>query len=176
MARKKSRPELYDEEPEEEIIYVSKSELKRDMKERQELGEKISKLSNVQREKLPLDDSLREAYTTLNRITSREARRRQLHYIGKLLRTDDYDNIKLAYDRLDAGHHEAQKIHHLLERWRDRLIEEGDNVLDEFLEEFPDAELQPLRLLIRQARKEAEHNKPPAASRKLYQHLKTLKA
>jgi len=152
----------------------SKSERKREMHALQQLGEKLTTLSAAQLANVPLDDDLREALVDYQRFGSREARRRQLQYIGKLMRRADADAIEQAWQLSQAGSDAAKKQQHRLERWRDRLVAEGDAALDALLQEFPDIDRQPVRQLVRDAQKEIREQRPPAAQRKLFRHLKTI--
>lgn len=150
----------------------SKSELKRQMQDRQKLGEKLAKLNKQQLASIPLDDTLREAITDYQRFKHNEARRRQLQFIGKLMRDADAEAITLAYELTQAGSEASKKVQHKLELWRDRLLNEGDAALHDALLEFPGLDRQIVRQLLREAQKELQQNKAPAASRKLFQYLK----
>lgn len=156
----------------EEDQQPSKSELKREMQERQKLGEKLTHLSSAQLAKVPLDDTLRQAIQDYQRFTQREAKRRQLQFIGRLMRDADCDSIQQAWELTQSGSEASKKVQHKLEHWRDRLIAEGDDAVNQLLEAYPAIERQPLRQLIREALKEKKEGKPPAASRKLFQYIK----
>lgn len=156
----------------EEDQQPSKSELKREMQARQQLGEKLTHLSSAQLVKVPLDDTLRQAIQDYQRFTQREAKRRQLQFIGRLMRDADCDSIQQAWELTQSGSEASKKVQHKLEHWRDRLIAEGDDAVNQLLEAYPAIERQPLRQLIREALKEKKEGKPPAASRKLFQYIK----
>ncbi|RMG56208.1 MAG: DUF615 domain-containing protein, partial [Gammaproteobacteria bacterium] len=159
--------EIDDDYPEEK----SKSQLKREAHALQALGEALVALPLKQLEQIPMEDSLREAVMDCRAITQRGARKRQLQYIGKLMRGIDAQPIQSALEALRArGQRETHRLH-LLEQWRDRLLEEGDAALGEALEAFPAAERQPLRQLVRNARREREQGRAPAMARKLFQYL-----
>ncbi|WP_101757614.1 ribosome biogenesis factor YjgA [Oceanicoccus sp. KOV_DT_Chl] len=159
----------------EEIIYVSRTEMKNDMLKLQELGENIVKLSNGQLATIPLDDPiLAEAIHTARRIKHKEGLRRQMQYIGKLMRKTDTEAMSAAYQKLLDGRKEDAKAFHQLEQWRDQLIENGPNAVEEVMAKFPQAERQHLRQLVIQANKEKTNNKPPAAARKLFRYLREL--
>jgi len=175
MARKKKAKkdnDIWPDDEAEEVILVSKSEMKRDMLARQDLGKKLTELKKDQLHSFPIDDELRDALFDYQRFKHKEAKRRQLQFIGKLMRHEDMDALQEAWDLLQAGSEAQKKQLHRLEHWRDRIIEEGDKAFEELLGEFPEINRQELRQLTRQARKEAELNKPPAASRKIFQYLK----
>ena len=163
---------LQSNEYEEE--WVSKTEVKRQMHALQELGARLTKLNKEQLDKLDLGDSLRNAIDEFHRIKSNGAQKRHLQYIGKIMRTEDADEIEHAIGLFEAGHQAHTQAFHKLERWRDKLINDGNQALQEYVEEYPDADIQHIRQLIRNAKKELKLNKPPAASRKLFKYLREL--
>lgn len=123
--------------------------------------------------KVPLDDSLKDAIGLAQRL-QKEARRRQLQYIGKLLRSIDAEPIREALEKIENKHNQQQAMLHKLEILRDELVAKGDVALTDLLNEHPSADRQQLRNLIRAAQKEKEQNKPSKAYREIYQILKTL--
>jgi len=154
----------------------SKSQRKREMHQLQALGEHLVELNQEQIAGIPLGTELLQALEEMRRIKGREARRRQLQYIGRLMRHEDGDAIAAALERLKAGGIEQTRRLHQLERWRDRLIEQGDGALGELIAAHPGADRQQIRQLVRSARREQELNKPPAASRKLFRYLREIMA
>jgi ribosome-associated protein len=169
--------EPFSNEDEEEIIYVSKSEMKRDMLALQQLGEAVVKLSQGQFDTIPIEDeTLAEAIHTARRIKHREGLRRQMQYIGKLMRKTDISAMESAYQKLQDGRLEEARKFHLLEQWRDQLIEQGPQAIEEVMTKHPAADRQYLRQLVMQANKELSLNKPPASARKLFRYLKELAA
>lgn len=173
MAKRKKEVFDWEDEEQEEIIWVSKSEIKRDAEALKKLGEKLVDLTKTNLEKMPLDESLRDAVELAQRL-QKEARRRQIQYIGKLLRAIDPEPIQEALDKLENKHQQQQAMLHKLELLRDELVEKGDNTLTELLVDYPQADRQYLRNLIRSAQKEREQNKPPKAYREIFQYLKEL--
>jgi ribosome-associated protein len=164
-----------DQTDDEEIILVSKSQMKRDMLALQALGEAIVKLSDGQFATIPLEDkTLAEAIHTARRIKHREGLRRQMQYIGKLMRKVDTGNIASAYQKLLNGRKEEAHKFHQLEQWRDSLIEGGPRATEQVMTKFPNADRQHLRQLISQAGKEKKLNKAPANARKLFRYLREL--
>ena len=150
---------------------VSKTKRKQEMTELQSLGAKLVELPESQLAEMPMDETLRDALLEAKRIKSHEAKRRQLQYIGRLMR--DVDPTPLR-DRLNAivGHSaQAAAQHRRLEAWRERLLAD-DAALTAFAAEHPDADLQALRTLIRNARKEQKQAKPPRAYRELFRLIK----
>ena len=174
MAKRKKKEAFdWEDEDQEEIIWVSKSEIKRDAEDLKQLGEKLVNLTKANLTKVPLDDSLKDAIELAQRL-QKEARRRQLQYIGKLLRSIDAEPIREALEKIENKHNQQQAMLHKLEILRDELVAKGDAVLTDLLNERPSADRQQLRNLIRAAQKEKEQNKPSKAYREIYQILKTL--
>ncbi|MDD7804624.1 MAG: ribosome biogenesis factor YjgA, partial [Endozoicomonas sp. (ex Botrylloides leachii)] len=95
-------------------------------------------------------------------------------FIGKLMQDQDIAPIKELLDRLDSSSKEYTRRFHQLERWRDRLINEGQAALTDYIDHYPEADRQHIRQLIRNAIKEAVQEKPPAASRKLFKYLREI--
>ncbi|SDW42222.1 ribosome biogenesis factor YjgA [Marinobacter mobilis] len=151
----------------------SKSQLKREMQELQELGKKMLELSTEQLKTLPITDTLQRAISESHRIRQHEARRRHLQYIGKVIRQEeDIDTIRRAIEAFHAGSEEHTRRLHLAERWRDRLINEGDSALGEFIEYCPVADVQHLRNLARNARRDVQKEKNTGQSKKLFRYLR----
>ena len=174
MAKRKKKEAFdWEDEDQEEIIWVSKSEIKRDAEDLKQLGEKLVNLTKANMTKIPLDDSLKDAIELAQRL-QKEARRRQLQYIGKLLRSIDTEPIREALEKIENKHNQQQAMLHKLEILRDELVAKGDAALTDLLNEYPSADRQQLRNLIRAAQKEKEQNKPSKAYREIYQILKTL--
>ena len=174
MAKRKKKEAFdWEDEDQEEIIWVSKSEIKRDAEDLKHLGEKLVNLTKANLTKVPLDDSLKDAIELAQRL-QKEARRRQLQYIGKLLRSIDAEPIREALEKIENKHNQQQAMLHKLEILRDELVTKGDAALTDLLNEHPSADRQQLRNLIRAAQKEKEQNKPSKAYREIYQILKIL--
>lgn len=152
----------------------SKSELKRQMLELQKLGEKIVKLSAGQLALISLEGKLEEAIATARRIKSREGLRRQMQYIGKLLRDTDITAIEAAFQEIENGRLAAAQHFKSLETLRDTLLEAGPNSIELVLERYPTADRQQLRQLLLQANREKKNNKAPAAARKLFKYIREL--
>ncbi|MBP8184816.1 MAG: DUF615 domain-containing protein, partial [Pseudomonas sp.] len=124
--------------------------------------------------RLPLSDALRRALADAPKHTANIARKRHIHFIGKLMRDQDTDAILLLIDQLDASTRQYNERFHNLERWRDRLLAGTDAVLDSFVADYPEADRQHLRQLIRQAQHEAAQSKPPASVRKIFKYIREL--
>lgn len=157
----------------DEIIWVSKSEIKRDAEELKQLGNELVDLGKNALEKIPLDDDLRAAIELAQRI-KKEGRRRQIQLIGKMLRARDVEPIRQALDKLKNRHNQQVVLFHKLEALRDRLVEQGDEALNEVFTLYPDADRQQLRVLIRNAQKEKAASKPPKSARQIFSLLREL--
>ncbi|CAH0534425.1 hypothetical protein VST7929_02357 [Vibrio stylophorae] len=168
MARKNQRDPW---EEEEEIIWVTKSEMKRDMTALQELGEEIAELKPAVLAKLPLPEALHAAILDAQRFKN-EAKRRQLQYIGKLMRSIDPEPLQLALDKIRNKHAQATLQLHKLEQLRDAIVAEGDSAIEQAMALYPEMDRQRLRQLARQAKKEQSQNKPPKSAREIFQVLK----
>jgi ribosome-associated protein len=162
-----------DEEEDEEIIWVSKSEIRRDAEELKRLGAELVDLGKNSLDKIPLDERLRTEVELAQRI-KKEGRRRQLQLIGKLLRSIDVEPIRVALDKLNNRHNQQVALFHKLEMLRDRLIEQGDEAMGDVIALYPDADRQQLRSMIRNAQKEKAGSKPPKSARQIFQYLREL--
>lgn len=158
----------------EEIEFVSKSEMKREMHRRQNLGEELVKLTREQLSQFDLPDSLQEALQAAKSIHQRGALKRQLQYIGRLMREIDPDPIQQQLDTLQGHSKQAHAQLHAIERWRDKLLDQGDDALEELIQQHPEVDRQHIRQLLRTAHKEHKANKPPKAYRVLFKYLKEI--
>lgn len=152
----------------------SKSQLKREMISVQDLGEELVELPIRLLQRFDLPESLLDAIETARSITSRGARKRQLQYIGRLMREVDAEPIRKTMD--DIKHrqvHAAQQLH-LIERWRERLLQEGDGAIQALCEEYSGTDRQHVRQWLRAVEQERAENKPPTAARALFQYLREL--
>lgn len=155
--------------------FVSKSELKRAAEAQQQLGEKLVELPEGKLAKIPLDDDLLEAIRLAQRIRgTREGFRRQLQLIGKLMRSRDIAPIEQALAELEQSHHQQNALFHQLEKQRDAILAHGDEAIQAFIDAYPKADRQRLRQLYRQATKQAEQGKPPAAQRELFKYMRQV--
>ena len=170
MAKKK-KPVI-----EEEIIYVSKSELKRDAQQYQQLAIDLAAMSKKQRDKLPLSDDLIEAMVVADKIRAKsEAYRRHINYISKTLRlTDNVADIEAAIELMLNKNNQADVLLNKIESTRTELINNGDSLINELLEQYPSLERQKLRQLVRQAAKEAKAEKPAKGHKDLFLYLKEV--
>lgn len=164
-----SEPTLQDDDEDE----VSKSQRKRDSTALQKLGATLVTLKLSQIEQLHLPEALLDAVMEAKRLTKHEAIRRQMQFIGRVMRSVDAAPIQAQIDAWNGVNDQETAKQHQLERWRDRLIED-DAVLAEFIMQFPACDAQPLRTLIRNTRKERALNKPPGNYRALFRMLREI--
>ncbi len=157
-----------------EAEYKSRTQIKKEVKALQKLGERLLDFSPEQIENMDIPEELKEAITFSKTIRAREARRRQIKYIGGLMRKIDPEQIQQFLDQKDQQSQAAKHVFHQLEQWRDTLIAGDNNLLEELCARFPAAERQHLRQLIRNARKEQEQEKAPKSARALFRYLRTL--
>ncbi len=152
----------------------SKSQVKRELLELQELGERLTRLSASQLGRMGLSDELRDGLAEATRIKSHNALRRHYRRLGKLLRDEDLYAIRQVIDEIDGHHRIGVDRFHALERWRDRLIEGDSADFGEFLASYPNADRQHLRHLIQAVERERAKEQPPAAYRKLFKYLREV--
>lgn len=151
----------------------SKTRRKKDMQALQDLGEQLVALSAERLAKVPLPESLADAVREARRITSHEGRRRQMQYIGKLMRGVDPAPIQAVLDAFAGTSRDETARQHRIERLRLELLED-EGVLHRIASTWPGADLQHLRVLRRNAIKEREQNRPPRAFRELFKVLREL--
>lgn len=152
----------------------SKSARKREMHALQDLGTALVELSDGELKTIPLDDDLADAIAVARRIKDFTGKRRQLQFIGKLMRKLDTTAIEAAYNDLQNGQQLRNQHFHQLEKLRDQLLAEGIDAMVTVLDIYPHADRQHLRQLIVAAEKEQKAGLPPAAARKLFKYLREL--
>lgn len=152
----------------------SKTRLKYEAHQQVKLGEDILNLKKDEIEKLALPDELNEAIQTALKIKSRSGLKRQRLYIGKLLRNLDYEIIEKQINKIKHQHDINTAVFKRLESWRDRLIENDKQVMEEVISHHPQVDRQHINQLVRHARLEQEKNKPPVRARKLFKYLQSL--
>ena len=159
----------------QEELGPSRSQRRRDALDVLALAEKLVALTATQLREVPLDDTLLEHVRLAQKITAHIAHKRQVHFLAKLMRKqDDLEPIRLAVDKpLEVRRKETAELH-LIERWRERLIEDGDEALSELIGSFPDLDRNRLRQLMRQAQVERRENRAPSVQRAIFQMLKPL--
>ncbi|WP_279587350.1 ribosome biogenesis factor YjgA [Paraburkholderia caballeronis] len=153
----------------------SKSQLKREMHALQELGVALVELPKDALKRMPMPEDLADAVHEARRITDHEGKRRQLQYVGRVMRSLRDDETALLRTALEAyrGVNRAATARlHWIERTREQLLAD-DAALTEFIRVHPAADPQEGRTLIRNARREAQQGKPPRYFRELFQWIKT---
>lgn len=150
----------------------SKSQVKREMTALQELGEKLVDMNDKQLASIPLDDNLLGAILETRKMPLREARRRNLQYIGKLMRSADYDAIQVAVNKLQDISDQYVHRQHRIERYRDLLIANDKQAFQNLVTQYPDIDVQHLRHLVRAAQQELENNQPTNSTRKLFRYIR----
>lgn len=165
----------YEHYDDDEIEIISKGQTRREAEALQVLGEKLIDLPADKLAQLDLPEKLLDAVMEAKRLTAHGAMRRQKQYIGKLMRQVEPEPIQAKFNEWEnQGRIDIAKFHRL-EQWRDQLIAD-ENALGELLQAYENVDVQHMRNLIRNARKEAGLQKPPKSSRELFQYLKTLTA
>jgi ribosome-associated protein len=149
----------------------SKTQLKRDMEALQALGHRLVEISDERLASIELPERLREAVLEARRVRSHEARRRQLQYIGKLMREVDPAPIRARFAEWDGQSAAAVAAHHHAERWRERLLDD-EAALTEFARECPAVDLQQLRACVRAARRDRGAGRASRHYRDLFRLVK----
>jgi ribosome-associated protein len=157
----------------DEELQISKTQRKRAMQELQDLGEELVALTPEKLAGLELPTRLLDAVLDAKRISKFGALRRQMQYVGRLMREADADSIRSQLDVWKGTSVAETARLHAIERWRTRLVAE-EPALGELLVEFPHADAQRLRTLIRNVKREAAANKPPRSFRELFQELREI--
>lgn len=159
----------------EEYTGPSKSAVKRQMIALQEIGEALTRLTEKQMANVPIEDErLVIAIKETHNIKSNSARKRQLQYIGKLMRDVDTEAIERALQAMYRQKKDSNNAFHELEKLRDSVLEQGVDGIEQLLTRWPSADRQQLRQLVLQHQREVKNKKPPAASRKLFKYLREL--
>lgn len=163
---------------EQEYDRPSKSQLKREMTALQKLGAELIAEPRERVKRVPMPEDVRDAILECQQITDHEGRRRQLQYVGKKMRTLEEEEVALIRKTIDSWKQPSKAetaALHALERRRDKLVAD-DNALTELRAQYPDLDVQQMRTMIRNARREQAENRPPKAYREIFQTLKLLQA
>jgi ribosome-associated protein len=151
----------------------SRSQVKRDFRALKDLGIRLAGLSKGQLQKIPLSEETRAAVLAAQGI-ARNALQRHYRYLSSLLVEEDVPAIRAALGEELQPHVEDVAEHHEAERLRDQLLSGDERPLAAFIERYPDCDRAHVRLLVRNARKELELDKPPRSARLLYRYLRRL--
>jgi ribosome-associated protein len=160
-----------DDERELRVEKDSKSQRKKQMTALQDIGKILVELPAPQLARVPMDERLATAVHAAREIKSREGLRRQLQYIGRIMRNTDTAPLLTALDKVQTMGQLSKAKFHQVERWRDQMIAEGDAALENFLVKYPQADSQQIRQLIRKAQSDVKRNKNTGGSTALFRLL-----
>ncbi len=152
----------------------SKSQVKREMLALQSLGEQLVGLAPDQIGKIQMPQELREAVLFARTLKRNNSLRRQMQYIGALMRDIDPEPIQEALEDISRGRGLEAELFQQLEQWRNELVGGNDEPMEDILRRFPDAGVQRIRRLVLNARKEKEQDQPPKSSRTLFRYLRRI--
>jgi ribosome-associated protein len=158
---------------ENEDEFISKTQRKRQMTELQDVGKALVKLSAEQLARIDLPESLREAVLECKRFTKHEAVRRQLQYIGRLMRDVDPAPIVEALAAIETPNRKQTALLHLSEKWRDEILRDP-TAAERFAREFPQADASKLRALAAAAAEERRGARAPKHFRELFHAINTV--
>lgn len=150
----------------------SKTQLKRQADELQALGNALVKLPISVLENFSLPDNLLSAIKVAQSINKNRGLKRQMQYIGKLMRQQDTDKIQKAYNVYFSQKARKKDEFHVYEDWRDKFLNNEKTVFNDFLEQYPNVDRQHLRQLQRNALSEKSQEKPPKYARLLFKYIK----
>ena len=150
----------------------SRSQLKRESAAVQELGEELCKLPGQVLLDLGVDEDLRDAIIVWQKTASHEGKRRQMQYVGRLMRNVDTRRLFLAWQKFKADGAAAAKDLHEIEELRQRLLDDAPGVWSEVFSKFPDIDRHELEHLVKEAKEEQKAGKPPRAFRAVFRFLR----
>lgn len=151
----------------------SKTSLKKDSQRLQELGVALTKLKAEQLDAMPLSEELRDAINQAQTTYKNEALRRQLQFIGKLMRKADHEAIGKAFAAIGEAQNREARLLKVIERWRDELIAGDSSQLQGFISQYPHCDRQQLRQQVKAAQEE-QGRTPPTQTRKLFRLLRDV--
>ena len=151
----------------------NKTQLKRDMKVMHDLGKELVELPTSKFDQVTLSERMIDAVMLAKKL-KKSALQRQLRFISSIIKEEDTDTIRLELNRIALPQQQGNDAFHDVENWRDRLIAGDNELINELLDKYPQADRQHIRQLVRNAVKETQQNKPPKASRLLFKYLKEL--
>lgn len=151
----------------------SKTKLKAEADAAQDIGRQLVALPKDRLKKLVLEEALLDAIVEAKRLTANGAIRRQMQYIGRLMREVDLAPIVEQLQKWEGKHQEENARFHQMERWRDRLLTDA-KAIEAFIAAYPQIDIQAFRTFIRNAQKEHAANKPPKSSRELFKMIRSV--
>lgn len=152
----------------------SKSQRKRDAHAVKDLGETLVNLEASQLTKFDLPEFIVNVINETRRIKKHGARKRQIMYLGKQLRQLDTDVLMQQLEKLQRPHLEDTALLHQIERWRDRLLQEGQEAITDFFNQHPQADRQQLRQLVRNSQQQAQQQAAPKSARQLFKYIREV--
>ncbi|MEO8010244.1 MAG: ribosome biogenesis factor YjgA [Dokdonella sp.] len=167
------------DESDDEFLGPSRSHQRREALAVLKLAEALTALTDAQLARVPLDDNILDEVRRARATHQQVARKRQIQYVAKHMRRLEDDEIAAIRLVLDSDRQQSNRETaslHQVESWRDRLLDEGDSALDAWLALHPASDRQQLRTLMRQAKTEADRQKPPRAARELFRQLRDIHA
>ncbi|MBF0282775.1 MAG: DUF615 domain-containing protein [Zetaproteobacteria bacterium] len=156
----------------DEDLPPSKSQLKREAEAQTDLGKKLLEMKPSERKMLPLSGELLKALEESDRIHHHVAKKRQMKLLGKILRAMDSSAVAAVVNHLEKDELARTKHFHMIEKWRDRLINDGDIAIQQFIDEYPLASRQQLREWVRQANRDLAQEKPSRAARLIFKYIR----
>lgn len=154
--------------------WISKSQRKRDCDNVLELGEVMIALNKEELAQIEMDSNLRHALEEAQRIKSHGALKRQRHYIAKILRGLDDETLEPQVTRILHKHDIYNAEFKRMEKWRDTMLDAGDQGINDFLGHYPQADRHHLRQLVRNAKKEQLSNKPASSYRQIFKYIREI--
>jgi ribosome-associated protein len=175
VAPKKNKDVEVEFDVSEEDEQLSKTQIKAQMVAMQKLGESLVHLGQSSLAKVPMEEELLDAVMLARKILrKKEGYRRQLQLIGKIMRNTDIAAIEHALNNIKSAHKKLNDAFHGTEMLRDEILLQGDSKIESTIAEYPKLDRQKVRQYVRQANKQLAENKPPKASRELFQYLKQV--
>lgn len=158
---------------EEEVFrWVSKTRMKKQMHDLQDLAVHLTTLNAEQFAQMPLSSEMRRAVEETKNIKKNEALRRHYQFLGKLMRSEDHDAIAAAISGIKEEQDRLARLFHVMEQWRDDLIKGEQEVMERFFNEFPLVDRQEMRHLVRSAKGAAGSQQAPTHARKLFRFIR----
>ena len=165
---------MSDANQDETDLPPSRSQRKRDAHAIKDLGESLVNLEPSVVARFDLPEFIVDVINETRRIRQHGARKRQLQYLAKQLRQIDTDHLVQHLEQIQRPHQEDVALLHQIERWRDRLLQQGQQALTDFIDQHPQADRQQLRQLIRNAQHQAQQQTAPKAARQLFKYIREL--
>ena len=165
-----------DQENFDEPEFISKSQKKREAEAAQSLGERLVTLNESQLKQLDLPETLYDAVKEAQSIHAYGGKKRQLQFIGKLMRDENLDTegINRLFARIDGAALENKQAFKAIEQWRDKLVEQGDEAVSLLLDKYPQTDAQQIRQLVRNANNKKNEKLAQKSKKALFQTVKQI--